>query len=85
MRYHVRWTPSAELRLAELWNSASDRMELAKAADEIDTILSRDPVAFGESHGPDTRVGFVAPLGVLFDVDHDGRRVKVWRVWRYRT
>jgi hypothetical protein len=85
MRYHVEWTPSAERRLAELWNSAGDRAELTKAADEIDAELSRNPSAFGESHGEHTRIGFQVPRGVVFDVYVNSRRVKVWRVWRYRS
>jgi hypothetical protein len=84
MKYRVEWTLSAERRLAELWNDAGGRSEITKAADEIDAALSRNPAAFGESHGDDTRIGFSRPLGVFFDVDDISMTVKVWRVWRFR-
>jgi hypothetical protein len=81
--YQVRWRPSAEQALAELWTSAPDRAEVAKAADAIDALLERDPHAFGEERGQATRIGFVPPLVVLFDINDLDRMVFVWDIWRW--
>jgi hypothetical protein len=83
MRYTVEWLPSTLQDLAELWNNASDRSALTAAANAIDDILCREPLTAGESREGMTRIFFVEPLAVLFDVDTASRSVKVWDVWRW--
>jgi hypothetical protein len=83
MKWIVRWRPSVENDLAALWNHASDRGDIAAAADAIDAALERDPLALGESRGGDTRIAMIAPLVVLFDVDSAKRSVTVWDLWRW--
>lgn len=68
MNYTVLWEPGAERRLAELWNAGPDRGAIAAAADQIDTLLARDPTAQGESRSGNRRLVYRGPLAVLFDV-----------------
>ncbi len=81
--YTVSWSPSAERELADIWNKASDRAEITAAANEIDADLARDPLTLGEARGGHTRIVFVTPLAVLFDVEETDQSVRVWDVWRW--
>lgn len=64
MKYRVDWSSSSESRLAEIWNNASDRGKIARAANEIDQLLADSPLEVGESRTQDmTRVLNVMPLG----------------------
>lgn len=83
MKFTVVWLPGAEQELAALWNNAEDRARIAAAADHMDAALAWDPVSFGESRGGITRIAFVAPLAVLFDLDMADRRVTIWDLWRF--
>jgi len=85
MRYTVLWRPSAEQNLAEIWTKAVDRGAVARAADAIDGLLAQDPVSQGESRSGNTRVLFVDPWAVYFDVEADDRRVWAFDVWRRQT
>ncbi len=80
---HRRWLPSVEQDLADLWNNAPDRSDVADAADALDAELQRDPLGFGESRAGITRVAFQPPLAILFDVDAANQHVTVWDVWRW--
>jgi plasmid stabilization system protein ParE len=82
MRYTVLWRPSAEQHLADIWTSAADRAAVARAADSIDARLAQNPLAQGESRVGNTRILFVDPLGVYFEVVVDDLRVWVFDVWR---
>ena len=79
----VIWSPSAEQELAQIWNDASDRALVSEAANEIDAALARNPLNFGEARRGITRVAFVKPLAVLFDVHEDQVKVRVWDIWRW--
>ena len=79
----VEWLPYAEQELADLWNHAADRADVAAAADGLDAQLQRDPLTVGEGRGGDTRIAFEPPLAILFDVDVASRHVTVWDVWRW--
>jgi hypothetical protein len=68
-----------------MWTSALDRAGLTAAADEIDEALRRDPLAFGEARVRNTRIAFVPPLAVLFDVDEPNRTVTVWDIWNWSS
>jgi hypothetical protein len=69
--------------LADLWNNAPDRAAVTAAANEIDARLARDPLSQGEGREGATRILFVEPLAVLFEVDTAARRVTVFDVWRW--
>jgi hypothetical protein len=84
MTYAVGWRKSAENDLAQIWSDAPDRGRITASADRIEDMIAHDPLSFGESRGDHTRIGFVAPLAVLFDVDTVNRRVTVWDIWRWR-
>jgi hypothetical protein len=49
MKYTVVWKPAAEVELADLWISATDRSAIAAAANEIDARLKLAPHTVGES------------------------------------
>jgi hypothetical protein len=82
MMYTVTWIPSALGELANLWNNALDRRNVADAANRIDSILRLNPYAHSESRDEDFRILFVPPLAVLFDVNDADRLVTVRAVWR---
>jgi hypothetical protein len=60
----------------------ADKGTIAATAMEIDQHLMSDPKGFGESRGEAVRIGFIRPLGVLFEVLDDVRTVVVYDVWR---
>jgi len=82
MSYTVLWRPLAEQQLARLWANAADRKEVASAADTIDSWLRFDPESKGESRSGRTRILFVPPLVVLFQVNEADRTVYVTAVAR---
>ncbi|HUY35266.1 MAG TPA: hypothetical protein VMV69_21150 [Pirellulales bacterium] len=85
MRFEVVWLPGAEGELTELWLNATDRDRVAQAAQRIDERLERNANIEGESRPDGRRVLFATPLGVIFRVWPDQRRVFVNHVWRFRT
>lgn len=68
MRFTVVWIPFALKELADLWNHALDRQEVADASDTVDMILRANPYADSESREGNLRILFVPPLAVLFEV-----------------
>jgi len=56
---------------------------VTQAANQIDAQLKADPYAKSESRAGNTRVMFVPPLGVAYDVSDADCLVTVWAVWRY--
>ena len=84
MRYFVLWQRDAEAELAQLWMEAEDRSALRQAADDMDRLLSADPLGVGESRHGEYRIAFFPPLGFEFRVSEPDRRVVVVRVWRIR-
>ncbi len=82
MIFTVAWTPDAVTELAGIWLAASDREQVTQAAAEIDRLLRTDPQNEGESRDAKTRILFVGPLGVDFEVVDDDRIVYVLSVWR---
>jgi len=83
MTYTVEWLPLTLQRLADIWNNAPDRGAVTAAADAIDAALARNPLSQGEGREGDTRILFVEPLAVLYEVDAANRHVTVFDVWRY--
>ncbi len=77
MNYMVRWRPSAENELAEIWMTATDRAAVTRAVNEADLVLRRDPLAVGESRSGAARVVFIAPLVLTYEILHADRVVSV--------
>jgi hypothetical protein len=82
MPYTVSWQRSAENKLADIWNNATDRQAVRSAADTIDQRLARSPETEGRPLGDD-RVLIVRPLAVIYTVDTARQEVKVLQVWRW--
>jgi plasmid stabilization system protein ParE len=82
MKYTVVWKPAAEQELIRLWTDAADRAAVSAAANSIDEALASKPAQQGESRRAVTRILFLRPLGVLYDVMEADRQVSVLKVWR---
>ncbi len=82
MSFTVLWTPVAEQRLAAIWSDAGDRNLVTQVASIIDQTLRTDPEEAGESRSEGQRILLEAPLGVLFTVSPDDRKVFVLTCWR---
>lgn len=82
MNFTVDWSPAALQELADLWNTAADRNEVADASNDIDRVLAVDPRNAGESRGGVTRIYFRPPFAVMLDVFEARRHVLVWAIWR---
>jgi plasmid stabilization system protein ParE len=82
MTYTVVWKPAAEDDLARIWNNADDRSQVSRAADTIDVILRNSPFTYSEERDSPSRVMFIEPLGVNFDVSDADCLVTVWAIWR---
>jgi hypothetical protein len=83
MNYVVEWDADAERELIKLWLASRMRHAIRAAADQIDAALSRSPNTCGESRDGGRRLMLVAPLGVLFQVDDQNRKVRVIMVWSF--
>lgn len=83
MNYTVVWKPEAERHLATIWNQSPDRNGVARATHIIDQTLGTGPQEAGESREEGFRVLFVRPLGVMFEVSPDDRKVRVVTVWAF--
>lgn len=59
------------------------RQSVTAASHEIDQRLSADPENEGESRPDDRRIMFVAPLGVMYEIDQDQGIVFVLQVWSF--
>jgi hypothetical protein len=80
--FTVVWKKSAEDELAVLWVAhPQSRADLTNAANQIDTLLRRDPHLLGDPHTELTRILLVPPLGVIFQIAEPDRLVRVLAVW----
>jgi hypothetical protein len=80
MQFTVTWHSSAEAEVAEVWMRALDRAQVARAANEIEELLSAAPLSQGEEFYGD-RILVVLPLAVTFTVSEQDRRVQILQVW----
>ena len=85
MKYTVMWARSAEDHLAELWSNAEDRESIRRASDELDALLAKHPHMLGESRSANTRIAFVPPVGLEYEISDEDRTVLVLAVWTFRT
>jgi hypothetical protein len=85
MKFTVTWSRNSAGKLARLWMQGSDRRDVARAADLIDSRLRTDPLSVGESRSSrNRRITHEPPLGVMFSVNVADRTVVVLDVWLYR-
>jgi hypothetical protein len=82
MSYRVLWATYAEERLELILRDASNPFELARRVTEIDRRLAARASRLGESRFDSTRIAFVRPFGLFFDVLDDVQTVIVYDVWR---
>ena len=85
MKYTVMWAKSAEDHLADLWLQAEDRESIRRASDELDALLAERPHLVGESRSANTRIAFVSPVGMEYEISDADRTVLVLAVWTFRT
>jgi len=76
MTYTVVWVPSAERRLAELWNQATDQQAITDSSNRIDDELKVDADRKGIPFGR-FRAYYDDPLAVLYEVDPGNCMVRV--------
>jgi mRNA-degrading endonuclease RelE of RelBE toxin-antitoxin system len=83
MSFSVMWSPNAEKRLAHQWLEVSDRSQIARAANEIDSLLASRALEVGESRAGNRRILHSFPLGVIYSVNEQAATVLVIDVWRH--
>ena len=72
-RYTVISSPIADQQLAQIWLTAPDRDAITRAAAIAERRLAANADQIGESRGGGTRVFFVPPLTIYFEInDPDG-------------
>jgi plasmid stabilization system protein ParE len=83
--FRARWMQRARDDLAAVWLAADSagRRAITAASSAIDRQLQAGPDNCGESRPNGRRIHFVAPLAVLFEVDHQRSVVYVLHIWRY--
>jgi hypothetical protein len=84
MHYTVTWNSDAETELARIWMNASSRDAVTKAADEIDRCLAVEPLRSAEDFYGDWQL-ICLPLGVVFTIHEDDRRVEILQVCLTRS
>lgn len=85
MNYTVDWLKEALDQLAAVWVAASDRDAVSSASHELEQVIGRRPLGFGEARASSVvRVAYHPPLGIEFEIIEDDKRVRVLRVWAVR-
>ena len=77
MSYRIVYRRRAKEKLADVWLNAADPNAVTAAINDIEARLRRDPLAAGESRPGHFRLIFEGPIGVLYKVDSQKRRVIV--------
>jgi hypothetical protein len=77
----VRWTPTAEQELADIWLKTSDRMAVTLASNTIDRLLAQDPERRGIPRFDTVRTFAIHPIVVDFEVIDQDLTVYVLSVW----
>ena len=83
MKWTVVYLPACEQELAQLWLDPTSRADLTDAANRLDRLLKRDPLAGESRDQKDERVLFISPLGALYRVKADDCLVEVIHVWKF--
>lgn len=83
MSYRVIWPRAARNDLADIWLNSADRNDVTTGSAEIDRLLEDDPLHVGQPMQSSVRRRLtIPPLGVLFEVIEDDKRVIVLTVFR---
>ncbi len=84
--FRVAWLQSALDELTATWLEADSalRQAITAASHWIDAQLSKAPSQEGESREGGTRIAFIPPLSITFEVDEDAQVVMVAHVRRFR-
>src|SRR5262245_3968135 len=75
-RYTVISSPIADQQLAEIWLTAPDRDAVTRATAIAERRLAANADQIGESREDGTRVFFVPPLTVYFEVNEQDKVVE---------
>ncbi|MBY0229534.1 MAG: hypothetical protein K2W96_09665 [Gemmataceae bacterium] len=80
-------TGEATIPLKAAWEEGDDelRRSIICATQKIDHQLAADPADAGESRDENQRILFSFPVGVLFEIDQDQKRVNILRAWAYNA
>ena len=77
-RFTVLWRQTAIDQLAEIWLAASDRDQVTRAVNAIDSLLSTDPSGdLTKELAEGLRTAIVLPSRVISSVQVDDRTVDV--------
>ncbi len=76
-RFQVQWHADAENQLMAMWIRAANKDAIVGYIDQIDRILSRDPLEQGESREDNIRLAFFRPICVRYLVDESLRIVLI--------
>jgi hypothetical protein len=83
MSYRVIWPRAARNDLADIWLNSPDQTQVTFASAEIDRLLEDDPLRVGVPMQSSVRRRLtIPPLGVLYEVIEDDKRVVVNAVFR---
>jgi mRNA-degrading endonuclease RelE of RelBE toxin-antitoxin system len=78
--WKVKWADDATEQLAELWLEAVQRARVTIATDPMEQMLASDPEHPGKEASEGLWKLIVAPLVVLYAIDHPNRVVIVTAV-----
>ena len=78
MKYSVDWAPDAESELAEIWvNQPDERRNISMAQNQIDRLLTRDPLGYSSMLSEGLYAIVVQPLRIIFEVSNTEMSVRV--------
>jgi hypothetical protein len=84
--HRVEWLDAALAQVADGWLEADSdlRAAITTAVNQIDIELRDNPGVKGESRTEDERILVIAPLGIVFRIEHQEPTVVVLRAWVFR-
>jgi hypothetical protein len=84
--FRVTWLQSALDELSAMWRKADSSLgkAITAASHQIEMRLSKDPTQEGESREGGTRIFFIPPLAITYEVDEDAQEVTVAHVRLFR-
>ncbi len=84
--FHVRWSKISLNKLTNYWLQADSvlRRAITASSHQIELHLKRDPHNAGESRPNNRRILHIAPLGVIYRIEPDGKTVSVLQLWMFQ-
>jgi mRNA-degrading endonuclease RelE of RelBE toxin-antitoxin system len=73
--YRIAYRRRAKEKLADVWMNAADPNAVTAAINEVEDKLHRDPLTTGVSRPGGYRLVIEGPIGVLYRVDPQQKRV----------